>query len=228
MDPHRGRRRLRCHRGPRQGGQQLEREAEVWGNISGPWQSWANLRLGQRTRFFNGRDFDEVDPDLFRGPSHRQRGFGMFARKGDQIDFANTRPGEQLLFEPRLNLNFGRHIKVDLEHEFNQLEVDGGILFTANISELRFVYQFNRRTFVRLISQYLDLERDPTLYTNTVEAQTRPVTCSTSCCSPTRSTPAPSLFLGYSDNYVDDPTPTRSKRSEVTQVASCSRVARCL
>ena len=38
---------------------------------------------------------------------------------------------------------------------------------------MRVVYQFNIRTFVRAILQYTNIDRDPTLYEDEVDAQTR-------------------------------------------------------
>ncbi len=145
----------------------------------------------------------------------------MFARKGDQIDFANTRPGDQLLLEPEISINVGRRVRVDLEHEYNKLEVDGGTLFTANISELRLVYQFNRRTFVRLVSQYLDLERDPTLYTRTVEAQTRDLL--NELLFSYKINPRTVLFLGYSDRYINDPDEAEMLQGDPGRLLQSSR-----
>lgn len=186
-----------------QSGQELEREAEIWGSVSGPLQSFANIRLGRRTRFFNGREFEESFRQIWlEAQPNAVFSFGVFIRRGDQIDFANTQPGEQFLVEPEVRFNLGRRVRLDLSHTFNELDVEAGNLFTANLSELRLVYQFNRRTFVRLISQYLDIERDPALFSRTVEARAQDLL--NELLFSYKLNPRTVLFLGYSDNHQAD------------------------
>lgn len=40
-----------------------------------------------------------------------------------------------------------------------------GRLFTAQVSRLKATYNFTARAFLRLIGQYLDVNRDPSIYT---------------------------------------------------------------
>ena len=40
-----------------------------------------------------------------------------------------------------------------------------GRLFTAQVERLRAVWSFNSRCFLRVIGQYVETERDPSLYT---------------------------------------------------------------
>lgn len=89
----------------------------------------------------------------------------------DAIDYANSRPAENVLIIPSMELKIGKHINLQLEHTFQQLDVDGGRLLEANLTSTRFVYQFNTRMFARAILQYRDIERDPDLYTFDVERQ---------------------------------------------------------
>ena len=60
---------------------------------------------------------------------------------------------------------------LQLDHTFEDLDETGGRLYRANLTELRIVYQFNLRTFVRAIAQRLDLKRNLDLY---IEPQTSP------------------------------------------------------
>jgi len=186
-----------------QSGQLLEREFETWGSLLGPLQSFASVRYGRRERFFNGRSFEESFRQIYF--ELRPTGdvfFGMFARRGDNIDFAGTRPGKQLLLEPQVRWNAGIRLKLSLNHTFDRLDVDGGTLFTANLSEVRAVYQFNRRMFVRLISQFLDLERDPSLYAFPVDARSQDLLNELLVSYKLNARTA--FFAGYSDNYRSD------------------------
>ncbi len=186
-----------------QSGQELERESEVFLDYNGPRQSYVSLRLGERDRFFNGVSF----PETF--------GFARFEleptanvqatlriRVGDDVDFANTRPAELLSLAPSLRLDLGRHVRVNLEHETRRLDVAGGTLFTANLSQLRAVYQHDLRTLVRAVLQYTDVERDPTLFSSPVEPRDRRLL--SQLLFSYKLNPQTVLFLGYSDTSAGD------------------------
>ncbi|HET9229214.1 MAG TPA: DUF5916 domain-containing protein, partial [Thermoanaerobaculia bacterium] len=95
-----------------QAGNLLEREVEVRGNFNGPMQSYVELVAGQRKRAFNGVTFDEDFASSYGEvqPSGSFR-FNLYVRTGDDIDFANTRPGEVLVLEPGFRLLLGRHLR---------------------------------------------------------------------------------------------------------------------
>lgn len=149
----------------KQNGDLLEEELEAWAAVQGPMQSYAQIVVGDRERQFAGVQFDEQflhwnfeirptgDFFVFVG--------GTFA---DQIDFANVQPGERFRLAGGIRWNIGRRAKIDLDQSYENLDVEGGRLFGADVTQLRAVYQFNIRTFVRAILQYTDITRDPTLY----------------------------------------------------------------
>ncbi len=148
-----------------QSGELIERELEGWAAIQGPMQSFAQIVVGGRNQRFNDKDFDtqflhwnvEARPigDLLVFLS------GTFA---DQIDFANTQLGERFRVGGGVRWNIGVRTKVDLDHSYEDLDVPGGKLFSAEVTQLRAVYQFNIRMFARAILQYTDITRDPLLY----------------------------------------------------------------
>lgn len=187
-----------------QSGQQLEKEAEIWTLINGPRQSWLWLDVGTRDQFFDGVEFNdqtyvntwfEIQPtgDFF---------LGMFTGFGDAVDFANTRPAERFVFEPQIRYNIGKHVKINLSHELQQLDVEGGELFEANLTQLRLVYQFNVRMFARVITQYTDIVRDPSLYEDEVDARTEQVF--NQLLLSYKLNPRTVAFVGYSDTRVGE------------------------
>jgi hypothetical protein len=91
---------------------------------------------------------------------------GTFA---DQIDFANTQPGKRFRLAGGVRWNIGTRTKVDVDQSYEDLDVEGGRLFAAKITQLRAVYQFNVRMFARAILQYTDITRDPALYQHSAE-----------------------------------------------------------
>ncbi len=139
--------------------------------VSGPLQSFLYVEGGQEKEYFSGVLYEGMNSALlsFGMQPSGGVGFHIFGLGGDAIDYANNRPAEQLLIEPEIEVKLGRHVNLQLEHTFQRLDVDGGRLFDANLSQLRLVYQFNVRTFVRAIVQYRDIERNPALYEDEVE-----------------------------------------------------------
>lgn len=157
-----------------QQGDLLERQAEVWLNLSGPLQSFVRINPEFGERGFEGQIFDQnILGVFFRMQPSGSVSLGLRSRIGQTVDFANAQPADQVFVGPSLNLNLGRHLQLNLEHSFQELDVDDEKLFTANLSELRGVYQINIRTFFRAIIQYLDVERNPLLYDDEVDAETR-------------------------------------------------------
>ncbi len=82
--------------------------------------------------------------------------------------------------------------------------MEGGNLYQANLSEARFVYQFNVRTFARVITQYLDVDRNPELYIDPVE--TNEQNLFNQVLFSYKINPQTVLFLGYSDNHLGEGT----------------------
>jgi hypothetical protein len=152
-------------RAEKKDGELLEEEIEGWAAFQGPLQSFAQITIGDRQRRFNEVTFDEKflhwDAEL------RPTGdFYLFARGtfADQIDFANTQLGERFVAAGGIRWNIGVRTKIDLEQTHEDLDVEGGRLFAADVTQLRAVYNIDLRTFVRAILQYTDIARDPVLY----------------------------------------------------------------
>jgi hypothetical protein len=84
------------------------------------------------------------------------------------------------------------------------LDVEEGRLYTANLSQLRLVYQFNIRTFVRAIVQYTDVARDLGLYDDPEDVDAKTNQVFTQLLFSYKVNPRTVLFLGYSDNREGD------------------------
>jgi hypothetical protein len=93
----------------------------------------------------------------------------------------------------------GRGINLELNHTLH-LDVDQGKLFTANLSQVKIMYQFNVLTFVRAIFEYTDITRDPALYAFPVAPETRELF--TQFLFSYKINPQTVIFVGYSDNYL--------------------------
>ena len=162
-------------RSEEQSGELLEQEVESWIAAQGPMQSFFQIDVGHRDRRFNDVTFDEEF--LHWNAEVRPTGDfyvfvgGTFA---DQIDFANTQLGERLRYNGGVRWNIGKRAKVDVDYSYEDLDVVGGRLFSADVTQLKAVYNFNIRMFVRAILQYTDITRDPSLYQHdTVDARSK-------------------------------------------------------
>ncbi len=182
-------------------GNRLVRNGEVYGWAEGPSQGFYRLTLGTGDRFFNGVSFEE-DYVSFYGEVRPSAAvfFALDGRIGDQVDFANTRAGDGVFLAPSARFDLGKRLRLELDHSFQTLDVEGGRLFEANLSQLRATYQLNLRTLVRLVTQYLDVERNPDLFNFVVPPQDEhlfnPLLFSY------KINPQTVIFAGYSDNYL--------------------------
>lgn len=174
-----------------------------WFNYAGLSQSWVDLYAEWGRQSFNGVELDKRGVDIHGGirPSGTLY-FEMDFTVGDGIDYANTRQGRLVLLEPFAEWKLGRHLTLEVGHIFEQLIVDEGRLYTANINQLKTVYQFTKRSFLRTILQYLYYDYNTDLYTFPIDPEYKSLFSQTLFSY--KINPQTVLFLGYSDNYFGD------------------------
>ena len=170
-----------------QGGELLEKELEI--SVVGERPAAIVHAALPRTPHQGLRRTDirsDLPEPLWRGTCHGE--FLPLSRGtvGDEIDYAHARPAEGVTLSPGVRFDLGRHLRLTLDDRYQALDVESQRLFTAQILELRATYQFNLRTFVRLVSQYVDIRRNPELYSSEVDR--RAGSSSFSWYFPTRST----------------------------------------
>lgn len=186
-----------------QAGNRLDRTARVYAWANGPLQSFVQLDVRTGEQSYGGRTF-EADRVTFYGEVQAWADvfFHLEGTYGDQIDFSNVESAKQLRLDPQIRLDLGRHLLLNLNHSYERLDVRGRQLYTANLTQLRATYQFNVRTFMRLITQYLDIQRDAGLYKRPTEANDRHLF--NQLLFSFKVNPQTVLFVGYSDNSVGD------------------------
>lgn len=123
---------------------------------------------------------------------------------GDQVDFANTRPGKRLRISPLVRYRATRNLQLSTTYTRERLNVEGGRLFLAHLVEARGVYQFNLRTFLRLLLQYTDIQRNRHLYLSDVDARARSLF--PQVLFSYKINPQTVLFVGYSSTRLADDT----------------------
>ncbi len=183
-------------------GQLTDEILQLWTSVRGPLQSVIELVALRRKEYFDGVLHEDLEGAglFFQIQPSGALQLGLYTQAGDVIDFANNQPAEELVANPSVQVKIGRHFSASLDHTFQRLDVAGGELFEANLSQLRLVYNFNVRSFVRGILQRLDLTRDPALYGFEVEPATE--TLFTQLLFSYKLNARTVLFLGYADNQL--------------------------
>jgi hypothetical protein len=96
-------------------------------------------------------------------------------RIGEDVDFANSRPGHGGSVNVSAQLHPTNHLELAVVDNTRWLDVDVDgsrrRLFTARVSRVRGTYTFTARSFVRVIGQYVSTHNDPSLYTGEVRSR---------------------------------------------------------
>jgi len=152
-------------------GEPSDRHEQIGVNYRGPLQSRVYLEASRTDRRFDGVLHEGLDNTfaLFEIQPTGNLRIEAWAGAGDGIDYAGNREGEQFEGAVEVGLRFGRRFSVDLQHEVRALDLDGGRLFRADLSQARAFWHFSVRSFLRAIVQREAIEREPTLWPFPVE-----------------------------------------------------------
>ena len=183
----------------------LERGYTAEAGYSGPLQTRARVWVTWGSESFAGEIFDLFEPRGF--VEVRPTGWlrlQTFVGLGEEIDFANDRKADEVFVSPEVGLRVGRPLELSLEHTYQRLSVDEGRIFTANLTELRAVWHFTVRAFLRAIVQYRDLNRNPELFAREVDPESRRMF--SQLLFEYKLNPQTVIFVGYSDDQVGDQT----------------------
>lgn len=168
-------------------------------NYAGPAQSdfWVNPNL--RRQFFAGEihEFGQYWVGAGIRPSGTL-GLGLTGTFGSEIDFQNGGLGDLRRISPNVDVRIGRGVDLRFSHTYQRLSRDAEEIFTANLTQVRAVYNFNPRTFVRAIVQYRDTNRNPELNVNVVDRSRSNLF--TQLLVSYKVNPQTVFFLGYADN----------------------------
>jgi hypothetical protein len=119
---------------------------------------------------------------------------------GDMIDYSNLRLAWHMILNPEVEFNLGRHFNVNLRHNYMYMSFHGDEIFTANLTQVRLIYYFSVRAFVRAFIQYQDISNNPDLYTFPILPKNN--TLFTQFLFSYKVNPQTVLFIGYSDDYL--------------------------
>ena len=182
-------------------GDMTDREIGIQTQYNGPLQSTVLLQY-KNTRQLYLSEYYELNQAVIVTEIKPFGGvrLNMTALYGDSIDYNNARQAMGLNLLPFVEFSLGQHVNLNLQHTFQRLTCDQNKIFTANLSQIKFVYNFSVRTFLRAIVQYLDVTRNPELYVFPVSPKTQ--TVFTQFLFSYKLNPQTVVFIGYSDNYL--------------------------
>ena len=175
---------------------------QLFASLDGPVQSDVDLVATRRKESFDGTLYEKLDSVEIAAamqPSGSLK-LELYAGLLDTVDYAHNRSADELLLNPSVEARIGRHLSLSLDHSLQRLDVQGGELFEANLTQLRAVYNFDTRMFLRGIWQWLEVRRDPALHEARVEPSVD--TLFTQLLFSYKLNARTVLFLGYSDNQL--------------------------
>ena len=186
-----------------QDGAKNTRGTNFWMNYQGPKQSFANIDGWTGTTVYEGEGFETWQLNFNAGfwPSAALFTF-IDASYGEQVDIDNTVTGHAFSAGPHVELKLGRGLSSELGHTYEYFTEEGDELYTANVSFLKAVYQFNRSLFLRGIVQYSDVAYNTSLYSEGWPE--RESYLSSQVLLSYKVNPQTVFFLGYSDSYEGD------------------------
>lgn len=208
-----------------QSGQLLQEEFEIHANLQGNMQLFTNFGLLQRETYYDGQYFDQTQFQLFAefNPLSNLQ-FSLRLAVGDEIDYVNTQLGRVTTFEPGLSWDVNQHLKLDVNLQYSQLNVDkneesainSGRLYKAQQAFVRAKYQFDMRNSLKVVLQYTDIKHNTALYSVADAPDRTYKDFSTQLIYAYKVNPQTLFFLGYSDNGYQDDSVNKLERSERT------------
>jgi hypothetical protein len=142
-------------------------------------------------------------------PSRRLPRIQLSGFVGEDTDIANVRVGRGGELRLGTNLRPDDHLDIQLDEALSWLDVAAtpgasrSRLFTAHVHRVRATWNFDARTFLRLIGQYVAAERDPALYRVAVPGRDRDF--SGSALFGYRLNWQSAVYLGYGDERALSP-----------------------
>jgi len=177
-----------------------DQNVSVFCQYQGPLQSRVTLGYDRvKQRYLN--EIYELDMVTWMNELKPAGGvhLRLTAQFGDSVDYSNARKADALRFVPFAEFSFGRHINLNINHSYERLNLGVDKIYEANLSQVKLVFNFNVKTFIRAIVQYYDVSRNPALYVFPVDPKMQSIF--TQFLFSYKLNPQTVLFLGYSDNY---------------------------
>ncbi len=201
-------------------GQRLETESEFTLSLAGKSQSQIDFHFGERDVFFDQQWFDQNFYDLtvsFK-PLNSLRVGGQLAFY-DDIDFLSSqaRAGEVFRYSVFTDWQATKHLKLLMEYVQQDFDLMDSDYFNQQIFNANFIYQFNDKSFLRLLVRYRDTNfiNNPVIL-NDIGVESINRIMQRQLLYTYKFDAKSVLYLGYSDNGIENDTVldlTQNKRT---------------
>jgi Domain of unknown function (DUF5916) len=157
----------------------LARRVSAGAGMDGRLNSFMRLELNREDIKSGNQIFTRFRPymTLQANPGRVLNSFSLEAYVGDEIDFANSRKGSGTTLLGSFTVRPDYRLDLRGNASLRWLNVDdpalgSGRLFLAQVERVRAAWSFNSHSFARLIGQYVQTTREPSLYTFGVPRKT--------------------------------------------------------
>ena len=155
------------------GGPNLDRKVKLYTVLHGNYQTKIYLYASRDEQYYQGKDFklNQYEMDAIAQPTSWLNA-EVDTVTGDGIDYTGVRKGRLLSVNTTLYFEPGKHLNVALVDDYEQLDIAGTRLFTANVYDLRVSWYFTPRLFASVIGQGQDVRNNTALYTSATPPRT--------------------------------------------------------
>jgi len=142
----------------------LHRAIHLETNFSMAGQSYFGFFYDMEMQFYEGINHYFNNYGIYSGGRLQKVAWHVRGFFGKNIDYTNNRLGDWKRLSTEITWFANTHIQLEASAEQEKMQEWGQNLYTANVLQGRFVYNFTTRLFIRSILQYTTLEKNPGLY----------------------------------------------------------------
>jgi len=147
------------------GGANLDRKVRLYTVLRANYQAKVYFYATRDRQEYQGKTFtlDQYEMDGRVQPVGWLNG-EVDVVGGDGVDYVGVRKTGLLSVISTLHIQPGKHLKIDIVDDYEQLHLSGRRLFTANVYDLRVAWYFTSRLFANAIAQGQDVRNNTMLY----------------------------------------------------------------
>ena len=147
------------------GGANLDRKVKLYTVLKANYQARIYAYATHDEQYYQGRSFalNQYEVDATVQPTSWLNG-EIDVVGGDGVDYLGLRKAGLMSVNTTLYFQPGRHLKIDLVDDYEQLKLHGTRLFTANVYDLRVAWYFTPRLFADVVGQGQNVRYNAALY----------------------------------------------------------------
>ncbi|MHB8813888.1 MAG: DUF5916 domain-containing protein [Steroidobacteraceae bacterium] len=147
------------------GGANLDRKIKLYTILHADYQAQVYFYATRDEQYYQGKTFtlDQYELDTTIQPVSWLNG-EVDVVGGDGVDYVGVRKTGLLSVNTTLYVQPGKHLKINVVDDYEQLKLSGTRLFTANVYDLRVAWYFTSRLFADVIGQGQDVRNNTALY----------------------------------------------------------------